>query len=112
MTKQKKVIQFGIIGCSSIAKRVFIPSILNAKNANLHMIGSRNITKAKKFAERFSCEKFGTYEDVLNYLNQIYIDENPLLTYGSYLYYPFGEIGIEPSEYSREIIKNNEFSIV
>ena len=66
MIKQKKVIQFGIIGCSSIAKRITIPSILNAKNANLHMIGSRNVSKAKKFAERFSCEKFGTYEDVLN----------------------------------------------
>ena len=62
----KKKIQFGIIGCSSIAERVTIPAILKAKNANLHMIGSRSTTRAKKFAKKFSCRKYGKYDDVLN----------------------------------------------
>lgn len=62
----KKKIQFGIIGCSSIAERVTIPAILKAKNANLNMIGSRSTAKAKRFAKKFSCEKYGKYNDVLN----------------------------------------------
>lgn len=59
-------IRFGIIGCSSIAERTMIPAIINTKNACVQNIGSRNVVKAKKFARRFSCECFGTYEDVLN----------------------------------------------
>ncbi len=62
----KNRIQFGIIGCSSIAERVTIPAIIQSKNANLHMIGSRSMTRAKKFAGKFSCEKYGKYDDVLN----------------------------------------------
>ena len=67
MSKPKKnKIQFGIIGCSSIAERVTISAILKAKNANLHMIGSRSMTRAERFAKKFSCEKYGNYDDVLN----------------------------------------------
>ena len=62
----KSKIKFGIIGCSSIAKKSTIPAIIIGKNSVLEMIGSRSIIKAKKFAKEFACNKFGNYDDVLN----------------------------------------------
>jgi D-xylose 1-dehydrogenase (NADP+, D-xylono-1,5-lactone-forming) len=62
----KSKIKFGIIGCSSIAKKLTIPAIVIGKNSVLEMIGSRSIIKAKKFAKEFACNKFGNYDDVLN----------------------------------------------
>ena len=61
----KSKIRFGIIGCSSIAKKSVIPSIVMGKNSTLESIGSRTIQKSKKFAKEFSCSNFGTYEDIL-----------------------------------------------
>ena len=65
----KSKIKFGIIGCSSIARKSTIPAIINSKNSVLEMIGSRSITKARKFAKEFDCNKFGSYDDVLNNQN-------------------------------------------
>jgi len=62
----EKKIKFGIIGCSEIANSSTIPAILKSKYAKLEFIGSRTNSKAKKFARKFECEKYGTYEDVLN----------------------------------------------
>ena len=61
----KSKIRFGIIGCSSIAKKSTIPAIINSKNSTLKMIGSRSKAKAQKFAREFSCQKYGNYEEVL-----------------------------------------------
>ncbi len=58
--------KFGIIGCSSIANRSVIPAIKKSNFAELHMVGSRSAQKAKETATKFSCARFGTYEDVLN----------------------------------------------
>lgn len=60
-----KKIKFGIIGCSSIAERTVIPAILKAKNSELSFVGSRTEEKAKKFAKKFSCKKYGSYKEVL-----------------------------------------------
>jgi len=62
----KSKTKFGIIGCSSIAEKSTIPAIVIGKNSVLEMIGSRSITKAKKFAKEFACNEFGNYDDVLN----------------------------------------------
>lgn len=62
----KSKTKFGIIGCSSIAKKSTIPAIISGKNSTLEMIGSRSIIRAKKFSKEFACNKFGNYEDVLN----------------------------------------------
>ena len=62
----KKKIRFGIIGCSQIANSSTIPAILESRFAELEFVGSRTNSKAKKFARKFDCEKYGTYEDVLN----------------------------------------------
>jgi len=59
-------LRFGIIGCSSISERSTIPAIQKSDFAELAMIGSRSETKAKQFAEKFGCDKFGSYESVLN----------------------------------------------
>ena len=59
-------IKFGIIGCSRIAKRSFIPGIIKSGFAELEIIGSRSTDNAKIFSNEFNCKKYGTYEDVLS----------------------------------------------
>ena len=59
-------IKFGIIGCSRIAKRSVIPAITKSEFAEIEMIGSRSIDKAKIFSNEFNCKKYGTYEDVIS----------------------------------------------
>jgi len=59
-------IKVGIIGCSRIAKNSTIPAILKSKDYQLEFIGSTSEEKAKNYASEFNCEKFGSYEDVLN----------------------------------------------
>ena len=46
---------------------------------------------------------------VLSYLNTFYQENKCLMTYGSYMYYPFGDPGIEPSDYPAEVVKNNAY---
>ena len=71
----RKVIKFGIIGCSDIANNSTIPAILESNNAQIEMIGSRSLKKAKKFADKFHCDNFGTYEEVLenDMIDAVYI---------------------------------------
>ena len=61
-----KPLKLGIIGCSRIAKCSIIPAIIKSEFAELEIIGSRSIDKAKKFASEFNCKKFGTYEDIIS----------------------------------------------
>ena len=56
---------FGIIGCSSVAKKSFIPALLKTKHAVLESVGSRSISKSKSIAQKFNCKNFGNYDDVL-----------------------------------------------
>lgn len=60
-----KKIKIGIIGCSRIAESSVIPAIKSSETAELYMLGSRETKKAKKFAEKFQCENYGTYEDII-----------------------------------------------
>lgn len=46
---------------------------------------------------------------VLTYLSEVYELEGALGTYGSYMYYPHGDRGIEPSEYPKEVMKHNRY---
>ena len=59
-------IKFGIIGCSRIARRSVIPAIIKSEFAEIEIIGSRSMNKAKTFSNEFNCEKYGTYEDVIS----------------------------------------------
>ncbi len=47
--------------------------------------------------------------NVLSHLNSVYKDTGCLMTYGSYVYYPNGRKGVEPSSYPQSVIDNNEF---
>lgn len=58
--------KIGVIGCSSIAESSVIPAIKKSKIVELEILGSRKNKKAKFFAKKFSCKKFGSYEDVLD----------------------------------------------
>ena len=58
-------LRFGIIACSNVARRRFLPALRNSTLARLERIGSRDSAKAEQFAREFSCAKFGDYETVL-----------------------------------------------
>jgi hypothetical protein len=45
----------------------------------------------------------------LSHLEKTYTENDCLMTYGSYVYAPSGEKGVEPSEYPQDIIDNNSF---
>ena len=47
--------------------------------------------------------------DVLSYLNWFYQESDCWMTYGSYMYYPFGDPGVEPSEYPKKVIQDNTY---
>ena len=68
-------LKFGIIGCSSIARKSVIPAILKSEFAELEIIGSRTIEKSKEFSTEFNCKKNGTYDDVISddSINAVYI---------------------------------------
>lgn len=78
-----KICRFGIIGCSSIAERRTIPAIFNSKNSKLEIIGSRDVNKARKVANRFHIKKFGKYEQVLKEKNvdAVYISLPPRIQF-------------------------------
>jgi len=69
----------GVIACSSIARRRFLPAVASLESLKIWRIGSRDIQKAKNFAEMFSAPHFGTYEDVLNdkSIDIVYISTPP-----------------------------------
>jgi adenylate kinase family enzyme len=47
--------------------------------------------------------------NTLSYLSKVYNDSNSLMTYGSYVYNPSGQKGVEPSEHPQEVLRNNTF---
>jgi len=48
-------------------------------------------------------------KNILSFINKTYRETECYMTYGSYVYYPNGKRGIEPSRYPDEIILNNQF---
>ncbi|TSC73245.1 MAG: oxidoreductase domain-containing protein [Parcubacteria group bacterium Gr01-1014_70] len=76
-------IRFGIIGCSRVAERRFLPAIAVSKRAALSFVGSRDTEKARKYADKFHATRFGSYEDVLasKDVDAVYISTPPTLHY-------------------------------
>jgi len=64
-----KKIKFGIIGCSRVARKLVLPALNSSKIAEIEIIGSRSLEKAKEFCKEFNCNSHGTYEDVLKNKN-------------------------------------------
>ncbi len=59
------MVRLGLIACSSIARRRFVPALKSSTVARLERVGSRDPAKAEKFALEFGCAKSGTNEAVL-----------------------------------------------
>jgi xylose dehydrogenase (NAD/NADP) len=66
-SSQSSTINWGVLGCANIADKAVIPGILEATNANLYGIASRNAEKLQDFANRHNPTKsYGSYEDLLD----------------------------------------------
>ncbi|MGC8745646.1 MAG: Gfo/Idh/MocA family protein [Candidatus Saccharicenans sp.] len=62
----KKKVKWGILGCAAIAEKAFIPAIKKARNTELVAIASRDINKARAWADIYGLKKaFGSYEELL-----------------------------------------------
>ncbi len=62
----EKKVNWGILGCASIARVRVIPGLLQAENANLAAVASRDVKKAEKLRDKFPVEKvYGSYEELL-----------------------------------------------
>lgn len=74
-------IRFGIIGCSRVARRRFLPALVSSPCTTLTFIGSRNTEKAKGYADEFGAKRYGSYEDVLasKAVDAVYISTPPTL---------------------------------
>ena len=59
------MLRFGLIACSSIARRRFVPALKNSGVAVLEHVGSRDPHKAAEFAREQGAKKSGTYDEVL-----------------------------------------------
>ncbi len=74
-------VEFGILACSSVARRRFLPALKLAGGARVARIGSRDVAKAERYAREFDCPQFGDYESVLAdpVINAVYISTPPTL---------------------------------
>ena len=74
-------VRFGIIACSSVARRRFLPPLAASQAAQLVHIGSRDPTKAAQWAREFSDVKSGDYDAVLANpeVEAVYISTPPSL---------------------------------
>lgn len=73
--------RFGIIGCSRVARRRFLPALVASREATLVHIGSRDAEKACIYAREFGAERYGSYEAVLEdpEVDVVYISTPPTL---------------------------------
>ncbi|MDO8510316.1 MAG: Gfo/Idh/MocA family oxidoreductase, partial [bacterium] len=73
-------VRFGIIGCSRVAKRRFLPALASSGAAELVNVGSRDQDKARRYAEEFKSKRWGSYESVLSdkEVEAVYISTPPL----------------------------------
>jgi dTDP-3,4-didehydro-2,6-dideoxy-alpha-D-glucose 3-reductase len=58
------MMNWGVIGCASIAQRFVIPAIIESGN-KLVAVASRKLDTAKQLAEKFQCEAMEGYENLL-----------------------------------------------
>jgi len=61
-----KTINWGIIGAGNISS-YFATALNGMENTKITAVASRNLEKAKEFAEKYSCSKaYGSYEELAN----------------------------------------------
>lgn len=59
-------LKWGVLGYARIAKNSIIPAILKSKNSILYGVASRDHEKLKECSQRFRCEIYSCYEDLLD----------------------------------------------
>ena len=58
-------LKIGLIGCANTALKNFIPLMEISDFAKLEFIASRSSTKANEWAKKFHCERFGSYDEII-----------------------------------------------
>lgn len=61
----ERKVKIGILGCANIAERYAINAFQNINNAEVLSIGSRDIEKAKTWAEKFGIKNAESYESLI-----------------------------------------------
>ena len=64
--KEEKKLNIGILGCASVARRHAINALKNIDEVNKIFISSRDVEKAKRWAEEFGIEFKNSYEDLID----------------------------------------------
>ena len=60
------MLRFGILSTAKIGRELVVPAIQDAENCVVTAIASRNLSKARDMADRFSVpHAFGSYEEML-----------------------------------------------
>ena len=74
-------VRFGILACSSVARRRFLPALANSRAAQLVRVGSRDPAKAGEWAREVPGAKSGDYDAVLAdpEVEAVYISTPPSL---------------------------------
>lgn len=63
---EKKIVEWGVLGCAAIADRAVIPGILGAENARLYAVAGRDPEKLASFKEKHKPVKtYDSYEALL-----------------------------------------------
>lgn len=75
MNKQK----VGLVACSSILERRFLPALKTSEFAQPLIIGSRDKNKSRVWAEKYGIEEYGNYDDALTHpdVDWVYISTPP-----------------------------------
>ncbi|MGI6161209.1 MAG: Gfo/Idh/MocA family protein [Christensenellales bacterium] len=75
------MIRLGILGCASIADRMFLPAIKLAEGIECVGVASRNKTKCEVFAQKHGISAYGSYDELINDdgIDAIYIPLPPSL---------------------------------
>lgn len=74
-------IRFGILGCASIARRMFAPAIAQVEEAKLVAVASRDPARAAQFAADFACAAVSDYHALLarDDIDAVYLPLPPAL---------------------------------
>ena len=62
----EETVRWGFIGAGGIATGALGPAIVNARNARLHAVAARDVTRAQALADRFGgAVAYGSYDELL-----------------------------------------------
>lgn len=78
------MVRLGILGCSEIAYRRFMPAVLECDGLEVVVVGEEYApVKLKEFCEKYSLETTTSFDEIINRsdLDAVYIPQPPALHY-------------------------------